>query len=278
MRTKYWRLIVRVGIALFMMSGCSNTTNIQNNVEISEQSPDRSGDSRMLRQDQAEITEEHDQNSGSEVMSFTETNNDQQEAHTSIQNISTEEPVHLHEVTDDRVFVNVSDYIPDAVVDLKYASSDNFTGQLIYSFHEAFLRYGTVKKLCRVQEKLAENGYRLRIWDAFRPVSAQYTLWEAYPDPVFVANPNHGYSSHSRGNTVDVTMVFMDGSEVEMPSGFDDFTGKADRNYSDCSMDAGEHAGFLEQVMIECGFIPYEGEWWHYSDTDTYEVESEFEP
>lgn len=275
---KDWRPIAQVGIAFLLMCGCSNTTNIQNTVEISEQGADISGDSEISIQDESETTEEHDQNSGSEVMSFTGTYKEQQETHTSIQDTSTEEPVHPHEVTDDRVFVNVSDYMPDALVDLKYASSDNFTGQVIYSFHEAYLRYGTVKKLCRVQELLTQNGYRLRIWDAFRPVSAQYTLWEAYPDPVFVANPNHGYSSHSRGNTVDVTMVFLDGSEVEMPSAFDDFTEKADRNYSDCSREAGDHAEFLEQVMAECGFIPYEGEWWHYSDTDTYEVESEFEP
>ena len=93
---------------------------------------------------------------------------------------------------DDEMFVRIRDYIPDIVVELKYATADNFTGQIIYDFEDAFLRYGTVKKLRAVQDALREQGLSLKIWDAFRPVSAQFRLWEVYPDATFVANPQTG--------------------------------------------------------------------------------------
>ena len=173
-------------------------------------------------------------------------------------------------------FVRVQDYIPAIRVELKYATADNFTGTVIYGFSDAYLRYGTVKKLAAAQETAAGDGYSLLIWDAFRPTAAQYKLWEICPDPVYVADPNNGFSSHSRGNTVDVTLVYSDGSAVEMPTGFDDFSALADRDYSDVPSAAAEHAQYLEAVMEDCGFKPYSGEWWHFSDTDSYEVEETF--
>ena len=87
-----------------------------------------------------------------------------------------------------------------------------------------------------------------------------------------MADPNRGYSSHSRGNTVDVTLLTASGEEVEMPTGFDDFSALADRDYSDVSEPAAANARLLETVMTDAGFQPYFGEWWHFSDTDAYEV------
>ena len=175
-------------------------------------------------------------------------------------------------------FVKVAAYIPDIIVDLRYATEENFTNQQIYSFPDAWLRYGTVKKLMQVQEELRQQGYSLKIWDAFRPASAQFKLWAVCPDPTYVANPNKGFSSHSRGNTVDITLVNADGTELMMPTGFDDFSKLADRDYSDCSQTAAENALLLEQLMIHYGFKPYSGEWWHFSDTQAYPVEEAFEP
>lgn len=175
-------------------------------------------------------------------------------------------------------FVPVGDYVPGVRVELKYAGSDNFTGQAIYDFTEAYLRYGTAQKLAAAQEALAAQGYSLLVWDAFRPAEAQFRLWEVCPDPVYVANPEKGFSSHSRGNTVDVTLVLPDGSPVEMPTGFDDFSPLADRDYSDVPEAAAVNARLLEDVMTDCGFKPYAGEWWHFSDTDSYPVEEDFVP
>lgn len=179
----------------------------------------------------------------------------------------------------DDEFVCVTDYISDIRVELKYATADNFTGEIIYDFDKAYLRYGTVKKLLLAQERLKESGFGLKIWDAFRPVSAQFKLWEICPDPKYVSNPNKKYSSHSRGNTVDVTLVDSHGNEAVMPTGFDDFTALADRDYSDVkSKAARDNALLLENIMQECGFKPYSGEWWHFSDAEEYDVSKDFAP
>lgn len=178
----------------------------------------------------------------------------------------------------DEDFVKIIDYIPTACQELFYATDQNFTGQCIYEFQNAYLRYGTVKKLKAVSEDLAQMGMYLKIWDGFRPVSAQFRLWEVCPDPTYVANPNVGYSSHSRGNTVDITLVDSNGVEFEMPTGFDDFSAKADRDYSDCSEYAANNARILEILMEKHGFTGYAGEWWHYSDTVSYPVEEVFYP
>ena len=174
--------------------------------------------------------------------------------------------------------VAVVDYIPGIYTELRYASDNNFTGQAIYDFSDAYLRYGTVQKLASAQESLETAGYSLLIWDAFRPVSAQFKLWEICPDPAYVANPEKGYSSHSRGSTVDITLVTLDGDPVEMPTDFDDFTAMADRDYSDVSDEAAANAGLLEEAMTAAGFKPYSAEWWHYSDTEPYPVEETFIP
>mgnify|MGYP003292757729 CR=1 FL=1 len=178
----------------------------------------------------------------------------------------------------DKDFVKVADYIPGVYQELMYATQENFTGQVIYDFQDAYLRYGTVKKLAGVCRDLAEMGLYIKIWDGFRPVSAQFVLWEVCPDPTYVADPNVGFSSHSRGNTLDVTLVDENGVELEMPTGFDDFSAKADRDYSDCTAAAANNADILEILMEKHGFTGYAGEWWHYSDTMSYPVEREFEP
>lgn len=178
----------------------------------------------------------------------------------------------------DEDFVKILDWIPTARQQLFYATSQNFTGQAIYDFEDAYLRYGTLKKLKAVSEDLAELGLYLKIWDGFRPVSAQFKLWEIYPNSTYVANPNVGFSSHSRGNTVDLTLVDENGAELEMPTEFDDFSAKADRDYSDCTETEANNAKILEILMEKHGFTGYFGEWWHYSDTEKYPVEEVFEP
>lgn len=179
---------------------------------------------------------------------------------------------------EDSDLVRIRDYIPDIVVDLKYATEDNFTGRVIYDFTEPYLRYGTVKKLMAVQEALKAQGVRLKIWDGFRPVSAQEKLWQVCPDPTYVSPPGTGTQSHCRGIAVDITLVEANGEELVMPTGFDDFSTLADRDYSDCTAEAAKNALLLETIMEENGFKPYFGEWWHYADTVSYDVEQEFYP
>ena len=175
-------------------------------------------------------------------------------------------------------FVKVRDYIPDLVVELKYATTSNFTGLVVYDFTEVYLRYSTVLKLMDVQAELRDQGYRLKVWDAFRPLKAQEKLWNAKPDPRYVSNPWTGTNSHSRGNTIDVTLVNAEGREVEMPTGFDDFTSYADRDYSDCTDAAAKHALLLQQTMEKHGFVGLQSEWWHFTEETDYEIEKVFDP
>ena len=175
--------------------------------------------------------------------------------------------------------VRVRDYAPNIRVDLKYATKHNMTGRRIYTFSEAYLRYGTVKKLLRAQKKLEKLGMGLQIWDAYRPVSAQKKLWKVCPNPIYVADPSKHYWAHSRGNAVDLTLVDSDGTEMVMPTEFDNLTKLADRDYSDIDdAFARENAKLLEDTMKACGFEPYKEEWWHFSDTDSYGVVRKFEP
>ena len=175
-------------------------------------------------------------------------------------------------------FVKLRDYIPDIVVELKYATASNFTGQVVYDFTEVYLRYSTVLKLMDVQAELREQGYRLKVWDAFRPLGAQEKLWYAKPDPNYVSNPWSGTNSHSRGNTIDVTLVNAEGKEVEMPTGFDDFTTFADRDYSDCTDSAAKNATLLQEIMEKHGFKGLQTEWWHFTEETDYEIEKVFDP
>ena len=193
------------------------------------------------------------------------------------QKIITQEITTEKEPEDDE-YVLVKKYIPDIYVELRYATENNFTGVKIYDFTEAYLRYGTVKKLAQVQKELKQQGYSLKIWDAYRPFEAQQKLWEVYPDPNYVANPANGMRRHNLGGTVDITMVAADGSIIPMPSEFDDFSLKADRNYSDIdNEEAVNNVMILQNAMENNGFTGYQGEWWDYSDTVEYEA-VDFEP
>lgn len=193
------------------------------------------------------------------------------------QEIITQEITTEKEPEDDE-YVLVKKYIPDIYVELRYATENNFTGVKIYDFTEAYLRYGTVKKLAQVQKELKQQGYSLKIWDAYRPFEAQQKLWEVYPDPNYVANPANGMKKHNLGGTVDITMVAADGTVISMPTEFDDFSLKADRDYSDIEdEEAVKNVMILQNAMENNGFTGYQGEWWDYSDTVEYEA-VDFEP
>ena len=178
----------------------------------------------------------------------------------------------------DNTFVRVKDYIPDIVVALRYAGTDNFMGEAIYDFQDAYLRYGTVKKLMKVQEALRKQGLSLKIWDAFRPAGAQYIMWDAHPDDTYIDNPAVRFSSHTMGDTVDVTLVDAQGNELDMPSAYDVFSKQGDREYSDCTETQKANAKLLEDLMKKYGFSGYREEWWHYSDSDWYATDTNFDP
>ncbi len=180
----------------------------------------------------------------------------------------------LQEPSSPQEMVNLQLFIPGIYIDLRYAGNQNVFGEKIYKNGEAFLRLGTAKKLKAAQEEFRQKGYSLKIWDAYRSPEAQFKLWKIMPDARFVVNPNTGYSYHSKGVAVDLTLVDKNGNELPMPSGFDNFTGLANRDYSDVEKVRADNARLLESVMVKHGFISIYYEWWHFvdADRDQYEV------
>lgn len=173
-----------------------------------------------------------------------------------------------HLSSQDLVMVNLKEYIPSLHIDMRYAGENNIVGRPIYNSPHAYLRLGTAKKLKKAQEEFLSCGYSLKIWDAYRPPQAQFELWQEYPDARFLVNPHIRPSLHSHGIAVDVTLVDKHGSELDMPSGFDDFTAKADRDYSDVGEEQANNAQLLEMIMNENGFDSIFYEWWHFIDSD----------
>ncbi|MDF7668704.1 MULTISPECIES: M15 family metallopeptidase [unclassified Lactobacillus] len=167
----------------------------------------------------------------------------------------------------DPAFLNIQKVDPSIIVDLKYATMDNFTDHVIYDFTTAIARAGTAKKLGVAAKLLKEQGYRIKVWDAFRPSTAQIKMYEVYPHDEWVAAPNPNYS-HEKGVTFDLTITDMAGNELLMQSGFDDFTGKALRSYP--RTEEQEHNyQILDDAMAKAGFHGYESEWWDYQDDDS---------
>ena len=164
--------------------------------------------------------------------------------------------------------VNLAEFIPGIQVDLRYATPNNFTGAIIYDDNTAYLRRGTAEKLKAAQAEFASHGYTIKVWDAYRPPAAQFKLWEKVPDARFVINPRKGYSYHSRGVAVDITLVDKKGQELIMPTGFDNFTALADRDYNDLDQETAANACFLEEIMVKHGFSSIYYEWWHFIDND----------
>jgi D-alanyl-D-alanine dipeptidase len=163
----------------------------------------------------------------------------------------------------DEPLVLVSDLDPTIVIDLKYATEDNFVGEVLYDTSLCYLRKSVAERLVRVQKRLRKNGLGLKIWDAYRPLSVQWKMWELVPDPRYVADPRIG-SRHNRGAAVDVTLVDAQGRELVMPTGFDDFSEKAHRNYMDLPDSVLQRRALLEAAMTAEGFLPLPTEWWHF--------------
>ncbi len=152
-------------------------------------------------------------------------------------------------------------------IDIRYATTNNFLKRKLYPVGRCVLRGAAARRLSQVQDDLAKQGLGLKVYDCYRPLSVQKQMWEVLPDPNYVANPAKG-SRHNRGAAVDLTLVDRNGRELEMPTGFDDFTERAHRNYSGGSPQARKNRQRLEDVMKKYGFIPLATEWWHFDAPD----------
>jgi D-alanyl-D-alanine dipeptidase len=166
-------------------------------------------------------------------------------------------------------FVLLKEMDKDFVIDLRYATENNFTKQKVYPNDICVLRKDTALKLVAANEEFKKLGYRIKIWDTYRPVYVQRIFWNIVKDSRFVANPDNGGSIHNKGCAVDITLVDNEGKELVMPSSFDDFSEKAYRSNSNMNEEAKNNMQILTGIMLKSGFKVIDTEWWHFDDTDS---------
>lgn len=162
----------------------------------------------------------------------------------------------------------VKDLDDSISIDLKYATADNFTHKKVYPMAVCALQRETAIKLCAANLALKKKGLRLKVWDAYRPLYVQQIFWDLVKDNRFVADPATGGSIHNRGCAVDVTLVDDKGKDLQMPTGFDDFTEKAYGDSTDLADNVRENLKTLRTAMGKAGFFMIDTEWWHFEDED----------
>jgi D-alanyl-D-alanine dipeptidase len=164
----------------------------------------------------------------------------------------------------DSRLVEIKKYIPAIALDIRYATTNNFTHHQMYKEAKAFARLQVVAALKQVEEDLKVKGLGLKIFDAYRPYAITAKFYEVTPDTNFVADPRKG-SKHNRGCAVDLTLIDLKtGKELDMPTGFDSFSKKAAANYSDLPQQEIDNRAILRDAMQFHGFHEISTEWWHF--------------
>ncbi len=164
-------------------------------------------------------------------------------------------------------FVNIKECYPEAgyAYDMRYASDNNFLKKDVYEgCANCFLREDAAKALLKAQNQFRQKGFRIKFFDCYRPLDIQKKMWEIYPHPGYVADPAKG-SMHNRGAAVDITLVNMDGNELDMGTGFDHFGREAWHAYEELADTVKANRLLLKSTLESAGFRPIRTEWWHYS-------------
>jgi len=174
----------------------------------------------------------------------------------------------INKETDDYAFVNLKNYSNDFVFDMKYATPDNFLKEKVYPCGECFLRVKTIKSLIEANKSFIDKGYKIKLYDCYRPRAIQKQMWKIVPNPTYVANPKKG-SIHNKGGAVDITLVDSLGIELNMGTKFDFFGEEASHNYSNLSKDILANRKFLKEIMLQNNFKSFDSEWWHYNLTNS---------
>ena len=164
--------------------------------------------------------------------------------------------------------VDLRVFMPGAEFDLLFASPNNITGEALY-LPVPLLEETTAEKLMQAYNIFREDGYTIKIYDAYRPKSAQYKLYDIVQDSRFIANPYEGNSWHQRGRAVDISLVNLaTGEELEMPTPMHTFSLDAARSsYKSWSVEAQKNVDYMTEVMTSVGFGTLETEWWHFEYT-----------
>ncbi len=170
--------------------------------------------------------------------------------------------------TDENAFVNLKNYSNDFVLDMKYATADNFLKEKVYPCAECFLRVKTIKSLLEANKLFMEKGYKIKLYDCYRPKAIQQKMWKIVPDANYVANPKTG-SIHNRGGAVDISLVDSLGVELNMGTKFDFFGPEAGHNCTNFPEEILNNRKFIKEIMLQSNFQSFDSEWWHYNLNDS---------
>ncbi len=164
--------------------------------------------------------------------------------------------------------VTISPESHNVLLEIAYATRDNFTGEPIYQKPVCLLHKEAAKRLSRAVETITPLGLRLKIWDAFRPLEAQKMLFEHTPNPIYIGDPAVSPCPHCRGIAIDLTLTDQYGKELIMGTAFDDFRPLAHHGNNQISREAQKNRLLLAGVMNIAGFDTFDTEWWHYQLPD----------
>ena len=155
---------------------------------------------------------------------------------------------------------------PHIIADLVYTTPNNFTGQQLYpDCAQIYLHKKAAARLIASAQEFAQHNVRIKVWDAYRPWSMQKKMWDIVPDEQYVANPKDG-GFHTRGNSVDITLVDVHGNELMMATPFDCFDERAHMESIDLLPEnIRNNVLLLKTIMERHGFTQYMYEWWHFT-------------
>jgi D-alanyl-D-alanine dipeptidase len=160
--------------------------------------------------------------------------------------------------------VEIKKYIPEISLDIRYATTNNFTHKRMYQQAGAFARLPVVLALKEVEADLKAKGLGLKIYDAYRPYAVTVKFYEVTTDTNYVADPRKG-SKHNRGCAIDLSLIDLKtGKELDMPTGFDSFSRKAGANYQNLPKQQIANREILKSAMEAHGFKELSSEWWHF--------------
>ncbi len=162
--------------------------------------------------------------------------------------------------------VNILNCLPEVILDLRYATSNNFMQQKLYPpIHTTYLRSTATNALKKVLRELRKENLTLKIFDAYRPYSVTERMWETVKDDRYAADPAKG-SGHNRGVAVDLTLAdLLTKEELPMGTGFDNFSDTAHTDFAALPSSIIHNRNILKSVMEKYGFVSLDTEWWHFS-------------
>ena len=160
------------------------------------------------------------------------------------------------------MLVEINESTHPITMDIRYATTNNFTGQVIYNSSLCLIHKDALELFEKAILLAAKQGYTFKVFDAFRPQAAQEALWNICPNDMYIMPPTKG-SVHTRGVAIDLTLIDVNGVELDMGTPFDDFT---EKSHHGASLPAAveQNRYVLLGIMMTAGFDFYRNEWWHY--------------